>query len=212
MPTTVTPPSAANDRVPLPAQGGVADTLPPTATGVVLAICAAELLLHLLTANRYGIFRDELYYVACSKHLAWGYVDHPPMAVLIAWVARHLLGESPLALRFFPMLAGAALVWVTAQIARQMGGGRFAQGLAGLAILPVPIYLILQHWLTVNAFEPLIWMGCAWLVLRAIHTGDARYWCWLGVLAGAGFETKYSIAFLLAGLLVGCCWSPSAAS
>ncbi len=182
--------------------------VPRTATALVLAICAADLLLHVVTANRYGIFRDELYYVACSQHLAWGYVDHPPGVVFIAWLATHLFGHSALALRLFPALAGAALVWVTAQLARQMGGGRFAQGLAALAIIPVPLYLILQHWITMNAFEPLLWMAGAWLVLRSLHTGDPRYWFWFGVLAGITFEFKYSIAFLLAGIFVGILLTP----
>lgn len=175
---------------------------------IVLYIAGAKLLLHLLTATRYGIFRDEMYYLACSEHLAWGYVDHPPVAVFIAWFARHVLGDSLLGLRLLPAIAGAALVWLTGKLAREMGGGRLAQALAALAILPVPLYLVLQHWLTMNAFEPLIWMACVWCVLRAINTGDERYWFWFGVIAGVGFETKYSIAFLLLGILLGVVLSP----
>src|SRR5690349_54281 len=169
----------------------------------VFVLAAGKLLLHLLTASRYGLFRDEYYYVACSEHLAWGYVDHPPMAVFIAWLERHLLGSTPVALRFLPAMAGAALVWMAAQVAREMGGGRFAQIVAALAIIPVPIYLILQQWLTMNAFEPLLWLVCAWCVLRAINGNEPRYLFWFGVLVGVGLETKYSIAFLTAGLLVG---------
>lgn len=175
---------------------------------LVLYLASAKLLLHLLTAARYGIFRDEMYYLACSEHMAWGYVDHPPMAVLIAWVARHLFGHSLFGLRLFPALAGAALVWLTGKLAREMGGGRFAQALAALAVLPVPLYVVLQHWLTMNAFEPLIWVGCLFLVLRAINTGQPRYWFWFGVLAGVGFETKYSIAFLLLGIFIGVLLTP----
>jgi hypothetical protein len=89
-----------------------------------------------------------------------------------------------------------------------MGGGRFAQALAALAVVAVPIYLVSQHLLTDNAWEPLIWMGCAWLVVRAINTGDDRSWLWFGVLAGAGFENKYSIAFLLLGIVVGVILQP----
>jgi hypothetical protein len=180
-----------------------------SAEALVLYIAGAKLLLHLLTATRYGIFRDEMYYFACSEHMAWGYVDHPPATVLVAWIARHLFGHSLIGLRFFPALAGAALVWLTGRLAREMGGGRFAQALAALAILPAPFYLILHHWLTNNAFEPLIWMGCIWCVLRAINSGEDRYWLWFGVLAGVGFETKYSIAFLLAGVLAGVLLTPN---
>jgi hypothetical protein len=175
---------------------------------LVLYIAAAKLLFHLVTAARYGIFRDEMYYLACAQRLAWGYVDHPPMTVFLGWLARHLFGESALAIRLLPALAGAAMVWLTGKLAREMGGGRFAQALSTLAIVVVPIYLILHHWLTDNVFEQLIWTACIWLVVRAINTGDPRYWLWFGVLAGLGFETKYSIAFLLLGLLVGVLLGP----
>lgn len=175
---------------------------------IVLYIAGAKLLLHLLTANRYGIFRDEMYYLACSHHMAWGYVDHPPLTVFMAWCTRHVFGESPLGIRLLPAIAGAALVWITGKLAREMGGGRFAQALAALAVVVVPVYLVGQSWLTDNAVEPLTWMGCIWLVVRAIHTGDGRYWFWFGVLSGLGFENKYSIAFLLLGLLVGVVLTP----
>ena len=175
---------------------------------IVLYIAGGKLLLHLLTAARYGIFRDEMYYLACSQRLAWGYVDHPPMTVFLAWLARHLFGESPLAIRLLPAVAGAAMVWLTGKLVREMGGGRFAQALAALAIVIVPIYLILHHWLTDNVFEQLIWTACIWMVVRAINNGDPRYWLWFGVMAGVGFETKYSLAFLLVGLLVGVVLGP----
>ncbi|MBZ5527861.1 MAG: glycosyltransferase family 39 protein [Acidobacteriia bacterium] len=177
-------------------------------SALVLYLAGVKLLLHLLTAGRYGIFRDEMYYAACSQHLAWGYVDHPPMSVFIAWFARHVFGDSLLGLRLLPAIAGAALVWMAGQLAREMGGGRFAQALAALAVIPVPIYLILQHWLTMNAFEPLLWMVCLWCVLRAINRDDPRYWFWFGALTGIGLETKYSIAVLVLGVMVGILFSP----
>src|SRR5256885_15412053 len=102
---------------------------------IVVAIAAADLLFHLLIANRYGIFRDELYYLACSEHLGAGYVDQPPLIAFIAWIARHLFGESLIGLRFLPALAGAATVWLTGKLARELGGGVFAHALAALAAL-----------------------------------------------------------------------------
>src|SRR6478735_5512350 len=100
---------------------------------IVLYIAAAKLLLHLLMVARYGIFRDEMYYLACSRHMAWGYVDHPPLTVWVAWFSRVVLGDSPLGVRLLPILAGAAVLWLTGKLAGEMGGGRFAQGLAALA-------------------------------------------------------------------------------
>src|SRR6266700_8021397 len=141
---------------------------------IVLYIAAAKLLLHLLTIARYGIFRDEMYYWACSRHMDWGYVDHPPLTVWIAWLTRHIFGDTSFGVRLLPALAGAALVWLTGKLARELGGGRFAQALAALAVVVVPMYLLMHHWLTDNAWEPLTWMGCVWLIVRAINTGDAR--------------------------------------
>jgi Dolichyl-phosphate-mannose-protein mannosyltransferase len=170
---------------------------------VVLYVAAARLLLHLFTASRYGIFRDELYNLACSQHLDWGGIDHPPLIDLIAWFSRHVFGESLLGLRLLPALAGAALIVLTGTLTREMGGGRFAQALSALAVFCVPAYLITDHLLTINAFEPLIWMGCAWCVLRAFDRSSPRYWLVLGIIAGVGLETKYSVTVFLFGLLIG---------
>jgi 4-amino-4-deoxy-L-arabinose transferase-like glycosyltransferase len=91
----------------------------------VLLIAAAKVLFHLMTAARYGIFRDELYYLACAEHLGWGYVDQPPAIGVIAWIARHAFGDSLLGLRLLPALAGGALVVLTGKLTREIGGGRF---------------------------------------------------------------------------------------
>ena len=170
---------------------------------IVLSIAAADLLFHLLIANRYGIFRDELYYLACSEHLGAGYVDQPPVIAFIAWIARHLFGDSLIGLRFLPALAGAATVWLTGNLARELGGGTFAQALAALATFTAPIFLLMHHWLTMNAFEPLIWIGCVWCIVRAINRNEPHYWIWFGVFTGVGMETKYGIAFFVVAVGVG---------
>jgi 4-amino-4-deoxy-L-arabinose transferase-like glycosyltransferase len=164
-------------------------------SALVLWIAAADLVFHLLIANRYGIFRDELYYLACAEHLGAGYVDQPPLIAFVAWIARHVFGESLLGLRFVPALAGAATVWLTGKLARELGGGVFAQGLAAVACFAAPVFLLMHHLLTMNAFEPLIWLGCAWCIVRAIDRDEPRCWLWFGILIGVGMENKYSTAF-----------------
>src|SRR5690242_1736179 len=84
---------------------------------IVLYIAAAKMLLHLSMVARYGIFRDEMYYLACSRHVAWGYVDHPPLTVWVAWISRVVLGDSPLGVRLLPILAGATVVWLAGALA-----------------------------------------------------------------------------------------------
>jgi Dolichyl-phosphate-mannose-protein mannosyltransferase len=175
-------------------QSIVAGERPPLSYGLLFGLSGAIFLIHALLSGRYGYFRDELYYLACGRHLAWGYVDHAPMIGLVARVAL-LLGGSLHVLRLIPALAGALMVALTILIAREIGGGRFAQGLAGLCVMTVPVFLATDGLLTMNAFEPLFWMGCIYVLIRIVNTGDSRLWIWFGVLAGLGLENKHSTLF-----------------
>jgi hypothetical protein len=166
-------------------------------------IAGSFALVELLTANRYGYFGDEFYHMACGAHLAWGYVDQPPLIALFAWLTRHLFGTSVFSIRLLPALAGLLTVWLTGLMAREFGGGRFAQALAALCSACAGIYLILDHLFTMNAFEPLFWMGCAYIVIRIVKTGNQKLWLWFGVLAGIGLENKYSFAFFGCGVVAG---------
>jgi hypothetical protein len=89
-----------------------------------------------------------------------------------------------------------------------MGGGPIAQAFAALAVAVAPIYLIMNHWMTMNAFEPLIWMACVWCILRAINRARPQYWLAFGILVGIGMETKYSIAFFVVGVVIGLLFTP----
>ena len=173
------------------------------ATTIVLLIAACKLVVHLYAGHRYGYLGEELYFLACSRHLAWGYVDQPPLIAMIAWAVRNTLGQSLLAIRFLPALAGAVEVVLTALIARELGGRRFAQALAAITTLAAPGILGLDSIFTMNAFEPLFWMTCAYLVIRIIKTGNERLWIWFGVVAGIGLENKYSMMIFGAGIVFG---------
>ena len=168
--------------------------LQPLARGTLLALVAVKLAIHLPLLGRYGYFRDELYFLDCGRHLAWGYVD---LAPLIAWVARVLLelgGALPL-LRLVSAVAGAALVALTVVLAQRLGGGRFAQALAGIAVIVAPIFLASSSLFSMNVFEPLIWTGCALVIVHIIRSGDSRWWLLFGALAGIGLENKHSMIF-----------------
>ena len=180
-----------------------------TATRIVIALTAAKLIFHLITLRGYGIFRDEMYYLACGRHLAWGYVDHPPLIALLIRAVTSLLGESLFAIRLLPTLAGVALVLLTAMIARELGGGRFAQALAALAVIVTPGWMSIDHILNTNAFDPLFWGGCAWLIIRALKTGDSRYWLAFGGVAGLGLLNKHAMLFFGFGIVAGLLLTPA---
>ena len=160
-----------------------------------------KLLLHLLSNDAYGFFRDELYFLDCARNLGWGYVDDAPLIAGYAKVALWLGGSLP-AVRLLPALAGAGTVAIGMGLARQLEGGRFAQGLAGLCVLGVPIFIGMDSILCVGAFEPLFWMGCVAVIIEVVRTGKSRLWLWFGLLAGLGLENKYAmLVFGLAALL-----------
>lgn len=168
----------------------------------------ATLLLQLLTNRGYGYFRDELYYVACGNHLDFGYVDHPPLIGLIARLVHVTLGDSLFALRLLPALTNAALVLVIALIARQMGGGRFAQLLAGTAAMVAPVYLGICSFLSMNCFDLLIWAVAMYVIVLLLQQETPKRWLALGAVVGVGLENKNSLLFLLFGLLVGLLLTP----
>jgi len=184
------------------------ERLPLAAGGVVLGLAACKLLIEVYSGQQYGYFRDELYYLACSRHLAWGYVDQPPLIALIAWLVRSTIGDSLFAIRFLPALAGAGEVVLTALIARELGGKKVAQGLAALAAVVAGGILAIDSFLSMNAFEPLFWMGCAWVVIRIVKTGNQRLWIWFGILAGLGLENKHSMLIFGAAIVVGLILTP----
>jgi len=166
--------------------------LRPLAARILLVLCAAKLLLHIFTSvERYGYFRDELYYLDMARHLDWGYVDAAPLIAVYAKIAL-LMGGSLAALRILPALAGAGLVAISISIAREVGGGRYAQFLTGFCVLLCPAVLSIDSLMTMNAFEPVFWMGCILVIGRILRTGDSRLWLWFGVIAGLGLENKHS--------------------
>jgi len=176
---------------------------------------------HLLVSGRYGYFVDELYYIACSKHLDWGYVDQAPLIAVITWLERVTLGDSLHALRFLPAVAAGLRVVLTGLIARELGARRFGMALACVCVMVAPIYMGLDSLLTMNAFESLFWMSAALIALKIFNGHGAgnssgeeaglksrhytRQWLWVlfGVVCGLGLQNKHSTLFFGFGLFVG---------
>jgi len=174
----------------------------------VYFIVIAYFALQLATSARYGYFRDALYYLACADHLAFGYVDQPPLFPFIAWIGRHTLGTSLPALIFWPALAGAARIVLVAAFARELGAKRFGIALAAALAATPAVWWVMDHQFAMNAFEALFWTGCAYVILRMIHTQNPKLWLAFGAIAGFGLENKYSIAVFAFALLLGLLLTP----
>jgi hypothetical protein len=184
--------------------------LPRTETGLAISLCvaSAKLALELAGITRYGPFRDELYYLACGQHLAWGYIDQPPLIAAVARLTRDLFGDSLPAMRLVPVLAGAFLVFLTGLLAREMGGGRFAQFLAAAAVLFAPAIQAFDSFLSMNAFEPVFWMLCAYLVIRMIKGAGTRSWVLVGLVSGVGLLNKHTMLIYGFAIVVGLLLTP----
>ena len=194
-------------------------------TAILIYLALVKLLLHWLTSGSYGYFRDEFYYIVASQRLQFGYLEFPPMIALITAFTRATLGESLFALRFFPALAGALIVLLTGLMARELGGGRWAQALAALAALVAPIYLGMNSLLTMDSFDQLWWVLAAYIVIRILKgdipfsltgtrsgagdEGHAKLWLWFGLVAGLGLITKITMAYFGAALVVGLLLTPA---
>ena len=182
----------------------------------VYLLAALAVVVHFLFNRQYGYFRDELYYAACGEHPAWGYVDHAPLVAWASWFTRALFGDSLFALRLLPALSAAPKVFLGGWIAREVGGGRFGQFFASFLVLLAPIYLTFDNFLSMNAFEPVLWMACAAIVLRILrvagsviadrqlkHGDSPRLWYLFGLIAGIGILNKHSMLFFGSGIAAG---------
>jgi len=181
----------------------------PAAWAVLIGIALIPLIAHLLTGGRFGIFRDEYYYLACASHLDWGYVDHPPLSIAFLAGWRAVFGDSVHMLRLPAALAGAGLVLLAGLLAREMGGRRLAQGLAAFAVAVSPVTLSVTGFYSMNFFELLVWTGAAILLVRILRDDERGLWPWLGVLLGLGLLNKISVTFLGASMALGFLLTPA---
>ena len=152
-------------------------------TAIVVSVVVFKLAFYLASFARYGYFRDELYYIACSGHLALGYVDQPPLSILVLKLVRLVLGDSLFALRLLPALLGAAAVFLTGLTARRLGGGKFAQGLSALAVAVGPVFLGNGgRYFSMNAFDIFFWALAGYLVVLIIATNRDKLWPVFGLV------------------------------
>jgi len=171
-------------------------------------LVAIKLIAHFATNHRYNYFRDEFYFIACAKHLDFGYVDHPPFVAVATRLSLILFGESLFAIRLFPAVAGAAIVLTTGLMARRLGAGRFGQCLAALCVLVGPTYLANHNMLSINVYDQLFWTLGAFVMIRILQDGRSKDWLLFGLIAGVGLQTKLSMLFFGFGIFAGILLTP----
>lgn len=169
----------------------------------VLLIALLQFTLHLWVSAHDNFFRDELYYIAASRHLDFGYVDFPPLVALATAGVRLLLGPSLVALRLLPALAGVLVILLTADMVARLGGGLLAQVLAALSIALAPVFIGSSGIMTMDPFDQLWWTLLAWILLRLIMDRQPRLWLLFGLVVGLGLLNKLTVGFYVGALVLG---------
>lgn len=174
---------------------------------LALALAGLTTGIHAIFAGRYDLFRDELYFIVCGQHPAFGYVDQPPLVPLLA-AGLYALGGDAWTVRLPVVLAAGALVWVTARFAALLGGDRTAVVLAALVAAIAPMLMGLTGTLNTSAFDPLAWTAIALLLVAALRGGSDRALIGAGLIAGIDLQIKYALVFWAVGLGVGLLLTP----
>lgn len=174
---------------------------------IILTLAAVKLAVAFYASGFYHYFRDELYFIACGRHLDWGYVDHPPLVAIYAWIGERL-GGSLRGFRLITTLAGTLRVVLTGVLAARLGGNRAAQALACAAVLFAPIYLGIDNILSMNSMEHVIWLACLLIVVEIANGASEKWWLAFGALAGIGLQNKHSMLFLGFALAVAVLLTP----
>lgn len=170
---------------------------------VILPAALTAVVAHILAIKGYGIFRDELYYLACANHPAFGYVDQPPLSIWLLKLICLVFGNSVAAIRVLPALASGVWVYMTGKIAREFGGGRFAMLLASVAALAPLGNLFIFNYYSMNFLDMIFWQILFLILIRLIKTQNTHYWLWFGLTAGLASLNKISILFFGFGLAAG---------
>jgi hypothetical protein len=176
-------------------------------TTLLILVALGTVLIHLLTGSRYGFHRDELQTLDDARHMAWGFVTYPPVTPFFARLSLELFETSLTGFRIFAFLAEATAVVLTGLMAREFGGGRGAQLLAATAAVPFSLAggAVMQY----VSFDYLCWVLTAYFVIRLLRSAEARWWLAVGLAIGLGMMTKYSMVFLVAGIVVGAVVAPA---
>ena len=192
-------------------EGTLGGDLKPIAWPPILLLAAIKLAFHVVAAGwlTWGYMTDELYYLDSVDRLDWGFVDHPPLSIAFLRIVRDTLGDSILALRTAAALFGVGTVVLTGLIAREMGGGRRAQGLAALAALCAPIYLALSGFYSMNPIEQMLWPLAMLVLLHIFNGGRPELWLVLGMVLAVGMLNKVSMLWLGIGLGAGLVLTPA---
>ena len=181
------------------------------ATGLLVTLAGASFVAHMLVAGNYGYFRDELYYIADGRHLQLGYVDQPLLMGRLAALLRIIAGDSLVAIHVIPALACALIIVVTGLMARELGAGRVAQFVAGVAALFMLGFMATGSIFSMDVLDQLWWALASLILVRLLRRDPQgpRLWLLVGLVAAIALLTKLTVLFFGLALVLALLVTPA---
>ena len=177
---------------------------------IILSISILNLLVYIFTLyfTSYGIFRDELYYIACANRPAFGYVDQPPFSIWVLAAWKFFLGDSLFVIRLLPAFVSSVTLFFLGLFTLRLGGGKSAVIIAMVTFMLSPIFLGMTTIYSMNVFDFFFWILAAYIFLQIVESGNNRLWNVLGIIIGLGLLNKTSMLWLSAGVIIGTLLTP----
>jgi hypothetical protein len=177
---------------------------------IITSIAILNLLIYLATLyfTSYGIFRDELYYVACANRPAFGYVDQPPLSIWVLAVWKFFLGDSLFVIRLLPAFISSTTIFILGLFTFRLGGGKSAVIIALVSFMLSQIFLGMTTIYSMNVFDFFFWILSAYIFLRISESTNSNLWYALGIVIGLGLLNKTSMLWLGSGVFVGTLFTP----
>jgi 4-amino-4-deoxy-L-arabinose transferase-like glycosyltransferase len=177
---------------------------------IILLISLLNFLVYILSISftSYGIFRDELYYIACADRLDFGYVDHPPLSIWVLAIWKFIFGDGVFVIRIIPAIVSSATVFMIGLFTVRIGGGKNSVIISTITFLLTPIFLGMSTIYSMNTFDLFFWITSAYIFLRIFQTSDPKLWRILGIVIGLGLMNKTSMLWLCAGIILGTIFTP----
>lgn len=155
------------------------------------------------TFSQYGYFRDEFYFIACTKRLALGYVDHPPLSIWVLFIYGYFFGFSKFILHLLPVIISCLTVFFSGKIAEELGGNKRAIFLTTFSVCFIPLLNFVSNFYSMNVFEPLLWTLIAFYAIKIIKRNNSKFWMQIGFFMGLALLNKHTSILFIAALFFG---------
>ncbi len=168
---------------------------------IIFSFCVVKLTLHLIADSHSGFQGDEMLHIETGKHLAWGYMEFPPLIGLFAFIQSLFQSDAVFVHHIFPHICSVLILIFVAKTTLELGGGNKAVFLVLLGIIIAPGFGRSQQLFQPVVFSQLFWVLSYYYLVRFVKLSDNKSLWLLTLFCLLGLMVKYDAVFFLFGLL-----------